>query len=50
MDEELIKAELKLSESKRKLGISEIEFAIKFAKSNGLITEGILQGILEKLK
>ena len=50
MDEELLEAELAKSEKKRRSALKELQFAIKFAESNGLITKAILQQIEKKLK
>jgi len=49
-DYEMIEAENIKLNKKIKKAIGEIEFAIKFARSNGMITEDILQDIKRRLK
>ena len=50
MDEEALEGELSRLRKKQTEAIKEIEFAIKFYKSNGLITSGILENIKKTLK
>jgi len=49
MDEEAIQGELSRLEKKRAEAIKEIDFAIKFAESGGLVTVPILKGIKKRL-
>jgi len=49
MDEELIEAENQKMRTSIKDCIKEIDFAIKFAESRGVITLGILNGIKKRL-
>ena len=49
-DYEMIEAMLNKSEQKRRKALEELQFAIKFAESNGKITTGILKQIEKQLK
>jgi len=49
-DYEMIEAENTKLNKKIKKAIGELDFAIKFVKAKGLITEGILEDIKRRLK
>jgi len=45
MDEEAIEGELNRALAKKREALKEIDFAIKFAESSGMLTVDILKGI-----
>ena len=49
MDSEAIEGELSRLTKKKNSALKEIDFAIKFAESNGVITANILKGIRKRL-
>jgi len=49
MDEELLSAEYEKLFCRIARAVKEIEFAMKFAESQGVVTSAILQGIKDRL-